>query len=208
MARPGFLLPAAALLVANAWAVVGILYWAWDAAWFLLYSWAETAAVALFIPARILSAGRAGSLPARGLQALAAAVTSAAVSAGHGLVVLGLVFWDHALRHGGPDGFEAHLRSMATREAAVGLGLLFASHAHSFVANYLGRREYAETTLEGASRPLMIRAGLFNAAVLVGGALLVATRMPRMAAVGLVFAKVAADLWGLLRERAGAPRPG
>lgn len=201
MKRSDFLLSAAALLLANLWDLAGVLWWGWDAVFIAVIYWAETVIVGFFAAVKVLFAGKAGPLPLRILHSLYSLVILGPLAAGHGLLVGALAAWDRYLKAGSPEGMVRGLLEMADWTAVLAVAFLFASHAVAFGIDYLRRGEWREATAESVTKPLMARIAVFNGAVLLGGALLLLTRAPRMFAVALVPVKVALDLWGLLRER-------
>ncbi len=211
----------AALIVANAIPVIGVLFFGWSLMTILVLYWLENGIVGLWNVPRMLLA--------RGAEPVAQGAPTAAISEGCQRLLLIPFFIVHYgifwLGHGfllfflsgfglfrgaldaGPLGLEpigsgfpiglsgGYSFGPVDPGAIVFAGaVMFISHGISFVQNYLREGEYLRTTAAGRMAAVYGRVIVLHLAILVGGFAIAAIGAPIWILVALVIGKTLLDL--------------
>lgn len=181
-----------ALVAINLVPLVGVLAWGWKLEDVLLLYWFENVAIGLASAVKLgMVARRAGFVLVPffllhfGLFAFV-----------HLLFLIGL------LHFGRPEEFSVGttLGTFLATHRLVALGLL-ASHASSFVLNYLGRAEYRGATVHQAMVAPYRRVVVMHLTLFAAGLGVALLGTPAVGLAVMVLLKVAVDLRGHLRER-------
>jgi hypothetical protein len=151
--------------------------------------WAETAIIGLITIVKIIVVGRWWAL----LAAPFFAGHFGCFMAVHFLFIYGFFLGGFAPQSAPPVGLFSALWPY--------LALLAASHLVSFVANFIGQREYADEKIPALMTAPYRRVMVMHGTVIIGGALAMVLQTPAPALALLVALKVAADLRAHWRER-------
>lgn len=194
-------LPVAALVLANAFILAGVLFLGWSLrAVFLIY-WMESAVVGVFNLARMFVVGRLAAIP-----------LALFFCAHYGIfMVVHLVFLLvlTADKGAGAPFSGSPLAAVGTaisRVPPAAILALFASHGISFVQNFLRAGEYRTTPLDVQMAAPYKRIVVMHVTVLFGAFLSTALGSSLALVLVLVVAKTAADLHAHLGEHARAAR--
>lgn len=208
----------AALLLANAIPLVGVLLLGWSLWTILAVYWLENGIVGLFSLAKILlargevapglepvAAARVASVPPIVHRVLFAAffpLHYGVFWAGHGVFVLGFLPIFARLEGGfGTDTAALAGSGIDWTAAAIGAGALFASHGVSFLVNYLWRGEYRTASPSIQAQAPYERVIALHVTILLGAWAIILIGSPVGALLVLVAVKAYIDLRAHLRER-------
>ena len=183
-----------ALLFANAFPVVGVLAFGWRLADVMLLFWAETAVIGLFNVLKMFRIGGVRAVPLVGFFCVHFGIFMFV----HLMFLVSMVLTSDAPVHGPVDALTAVSESASTWR--LGLVGLLASHGLSFVANFLGRREFEERTLQQQMGRPYGRVIVMHFAILLGGFATMALGAPSALLVLLIAGKVALDVSAHRRE--------
>jgi hypothetical protein len=222
LARAGSSTGAVVTLVAfNLLPLVGVIFLGWDLLSILVLYWIESGVVGVLnVPKMLLAAAATtdarpllAGLPAARLIGLIFgqgcmvpffAVHYGVFWIGHGVFVFALP--EIAATTGGP-GVSGGFGTVDPLVVIPGAIALAASHLVSFLKNYVGRREYLQTTVSAQMMAPYARVFVLHLTIL-GGAFLIASLGTPLAALALmVVLKTAIDLALHLRERQKARVP-
>jgi hypothetical protein len=195
-ARPPSLASASglALIAANFVPLAGVLFFGWNLASVIVLFWAESAVIGFYTVLKMAVVGR-----------LAALVTVpffvghfGGFMAGHFLLIYSLFV----------RGVDATGPAPAVREALqaifdplwLSLAALFISHGVSFVDNFLGRREYAGTTMKALMVAPYNRIVVMQLALIFGGWIVMLLKSPVPALALLILFKTALDFTAHRKE--------
>lgn len=193
----------AALVLANLVPLVGVLLLGWSVFDVLVTFWLESLAIGLMSIAKIIRVGGKKAIPG----AIFFTIHYGGFSAVHLLFIVGL-FRNGMMWSPLPPSSESPLPfSPLGASAAVlatywvaGLAYL-ASHAYSFVANFLGRHEWRRLTVHSTMMMPYGRVVVMHFAILLGGFLVAVLRQPAWAVLLLVVLKVGLDIRAHRAER-------
>ena len=183
------------LILANLIPVVGVLFLHWSLFSILFFYWLESAVVGLYNVPKLLMA----RVP---LEAGSAEAESSPQTHGRFFFVgfFLLHYGIFMLAHGlcvfiffGPADLDV-------RTIVIGLVSLGLSHGVSFLINFVGRREYARTTIPEQMVAPYKRIIIMHLTIIFGGFLVGLFGAPVFALVCLVLLKVAVDAASHLRE--------
>ena len=183
---------AAVLVLVNAIPLAGVVWAGWDVFRVLALFWAENLVIGAVAVGRLMLIGRRLAMPAFFL------VHFGGFCVGHGVLLVHLFGPDDAtaLRHP----IAALFAVLAEPGPALAVGALLASHAWSFAANTLWRREYVALTTRTAMQLPYQRILITQTALILGAGLVGRTGEPLLGLVALVLVKTAFDLRAHLRE--------
>lgn len=190
----------AALIVANLVPLVGVLLFGWDVMTILVLYWIENGIVGLFNVARMALA-TAGA--ARNGWGKLSVIPFFIVHYGIFWVVHGVFVVSLPLIAGAAGAAQA-----TAGYVALGALALLASHAVSFVTNFVGRGEYRTTTLDGLFIAPYGRVVVLHLTVLLGGFAALGVGGGAALVALLVVFKTGLDLVFHLREHGGGRRDG
>jgi hypothetical protein len=191
----------AVLLVVNLVPLFGVLFWGWDVATVLIAYWLENGVIGVLNIPKILLAAR--DTPLIGpIMAGFFALHYGGFWIGHGFFVFLIV----GIATGGPFGFLLGLDPVGNvaRDPQVLLIalLLLVSHGVSFFFNYLGRREYVQTTPMKQMMQPYGRLMILHVTIIFGAFAAIALGQPVALVALLVILKTGVDLLFHLREHA------
>jgi hypothetical protein len=212
---------AAVVLVAvNAVPLVGVLFWGWDVGTILIAYWLENGVIGLInIPKIMLAAGpnSVGGAVMAGFFA----IHYGGFWIGHGVFVFLIAgiasrgLFGFFLGSGFP--FSGGIVDGSISNGGVGLAassgadapqlllivvLLFLSHGMSFLFNYMGRKEYLNTTPMKQMFQPYGRLIILHVTIIFGAFLVIGLGQPVLLVALLVILKTAVDLFFHLREHA------
>jgi len=192
--RPPGPLPLIFLVCANLVPLLGVLFFGWDLAQIMLLFWAENAVIGCYALLKLAIIQRWGVL------------LSWPLFIGHfgGFMAIHFLFVYHVFVRGAAADAEPDIpTTLVTLFAPLrsAIAAMFVSHGVSFVANFLGRREYfGRTGLLQMIEPYR-RVLVLHAALILGGLAVMALDQPVYALVILVAIKIAIDVRAHLHER-------
>jgi hypothetical protein len=183
-----------ALIFANLVPLAGVLFFGWDLAEVLVLFWAESAVIGLYTALKMAVVGK---LPA--LLAVPFFIGHfGGFMAGHFLFIYVLVVRGIDAAGPAPGAGEA-LRSIF-HPLWLPLAGLFISHGVSFVDNFLGRREYLDTTTKALMTAPYNRILVMQVALIFGGWIIMLLNSPVPALALLVLGKTALDFTAHQKE--------
>jgi hypothetical protein len=193
-------LPASALVLigANLVPLVGVLAFGWTVFSILLLYWAENVVIGGVNVLRMAFAQPQSQLANMAKLFLIPffVVHYGGFATVHGIFILALF---------GPHGAAAGVRALPSAVEAQGIGLgvlaIAASHAFSFVRNYLMSGEYRRAAPYVMMFQPYARVMILHVTILIGGFLAQALGAPTVALVLLVVLKIGVDLAAHLAER-------
>lgn len=192
---------AAILIAVNLVPLVGVIFWGWDVGTILIAYWLENGVIGLINIPKILLAAR-GTPVIGPVIAGFFAVHYGGFWIGHGIFVFLVV----GLAMPGPLGFITGFVTIGNvaRDPQVLLiaVLLLVSHGVSFVFNYLGRREYLNTTPMKQMFQPYGRLVILHITIIVGAFFVIGLGQPVALVALLVILKTGVDLLFHLREHA------
>jgi Family of unknown function (DUF6498) len=175
------------LIAANLVPLAGVLFFHWNLANVMILFWAESAVIGFYTVLKIAVIGK--------LLALFAAPFFLAHFGGfmamHFLFIYG--FFIRGIHAAGP---EPDVRGALLRIFVPlwpSLAVLFISHGVSFFTNFLGKREYLDTTMTDVMTAPYNRIILMQFAIIFGGWIIMLLGSPVGALVLLVLLKTALD---------------
>jgi hypothetical protein len=175
-----------ALIGANMVPLFGVLFLGWDLSNVMVLFWAESAVIAFYTALKMTFVGNI------------AAFLAVPFFVGHfGGFMAGhfLLIYMFFIRGTGTDPEPAvreTLRVIFT-PLAIPIAALFISHGISFVTNFIGRREYAATTMAALMTAPYNRIIMMQLALIFGGWIILLLKSPVPALVVLVLVKTALD---------------
>jgi len=193
-----------ALVLANLWPLVGVLFFHWTVFSVVLLFWLENVIVGVFNVGRMWMAGA----PDVGGPALKVflipffIVHYGIFTAVHGMFVFALF--------AGPLGTNTfdpgHMGRMVVESGVVPAAVILAvSHGYSFAVNYLRSGEFRTATLQSLMTQPYTRVVVLHVAILFGGFVIMALGAPAAALALLVALKIGIDATAHLREHGGLP---
>lgn len=209
--RGSTLLAAAVLVAVNLVPLFGVLFWGWDVAIILISYWLENGIIGLINIPKIVLAAQGNSAMATATAGFFA-VHYGGFWLGHGFFVFIIVgmatngplgFFGSGFPFGGLGGGSLPSVDRAPQILLIAL-LLFLSHGISFLFNYVGRKEYLNTTPMKQMFQPYGRLIILHVTIILGAFLVVGLGQPVFLVALLVILKTAADLFFHLREHARA----
>jgi hypothetical protein len=175
-----------ALIAANMVPLVGVLFLGWDLSSVMVLFWAESAVIAFYTALKMTFVGNV------------AAVFAVPFFLGHfGGFMAGhfLLIYMLFIRGTGtsPEPAVPETLRVIFTPLAVPIAALFISHGISFVTNFIGRREYAATTMAALMTAPYNRIIVMQLALIFGGWIILLLKSPVPALVVLVLVKTALD---------------
>ena len=208
--RGSNLLAAAVLVAVNLVPLVGVLFWGWDVAIVLISYWLENGIIGLINIPKIALAAQGNSVLATTTAGFFA-IHYGGFWIGHGIFVFLIagiatrgpldVFFDSGFPFGGGIPPESVDRGPQILLIAL---LLFLSHGMSFLFNYLGRKEYLNTTPMKQMFQPYSRLIILHITIILGAFLVIFLDQPVYLVALLVILKTTVDLFFHLREHAHA----
>jgi hypothetical protein len=185
-----------ALVLANLWPLVGVVFFGWTVFFVLLLFWLENVIVGCFNVGRLWMAastegGKRAVIPFF-------IVHYGMFTAIHGLFVFAIFAGDSPGAGFGPAGMARAVSAAGIGPAALALA---ASHGFSFVANYLLGGEYRTASLRTLMFQPYTRVVVLHLVIIFGGFLIVALGEPTAALALLVVLKIGIDAAAHLSER-------
>jgi len=185
-----------ALIIANLVPVAGTLFLGWSLSDVLVLYWAESAVVGLFNMGKIIVIGKWGALLA------------VPFFAGHfgGFMAIHFLFI-YTIFVEGVQGMNAPGGDLAD-VARLFIGLwpalaaLFASHAYSFFANFMGRGEYRRRTVREQMTEPYSRIIFMQLVLILGGGLSMIIGQTEPVLAGVIALKIYFDVQAHIREHA------
>jgi hypothetical protein len=194
------------LLGANAVPLLGVLFLGWDLFSIMVLYWAENGIIGLINIPRVLLASGEITSPANPVGASFDTSTApSTMSTADKLLMIPFFVFHYGLFWVVHGVFVFALFGPArgpTVTVALGVLVLFASHAVSFLVNYVGRREYLETSPSQQMSQPYSRVIVLHVTILGGGFLTMLLGAPVAALAILVAVKTAVDLRAHTREHA------
>jgi hypothetical protein len=185
-----------ALVLANLWPLVGVVFFGWTTFSVLLLFWLENVIVGCFNVGRMWMAtdsegGKWAVIPFF-------IVHYGMFTAGHGVFVIAIFAGDLGDYWFSPALVRRMVGDSGIRLAALALA---ASHGYSFVMNYLRGGEFRTTTLKTLMAQPYTRVVVLHITIIFGGFLIVSLGQPVAALALLVVLKTVIDGAAHLRER-------
>lgn len=191
----------AVLLAVNLVPLFGVLMWGWDVATVLIAYWLENGVIGILNIPKILLAARDTPLVGP-IMAGFFAFHYGGFWIGHGFFVFLIVGIAGAGPLGSLMGFDP-VGSVARDPHVLLIALLLlVSHGISFVVNYLGRREYLQTTPMKQMMQPYGRLMILHVTIIFGAFAAIALGQPVALVALLVVLKTGVDLLFHLREHA------
>ena len=203
--RGSTLLAAAVLVAVNLVPLFGVLFWGWDVAIILISYWIENGIIGLINIPKIVLAAQGNSAMATVMAGFFAAHYGG-FWLGHGIFVFIIV----GMATNGPLGFffsvPAESVDRSPQILLIAL-LLLLSHGISFLFNYVGRKEYLNTTPMKQMFQPYGRLIILHVTIILGSFFVIGLGQPVFLVALLVILKTAVDLFFHLREHARAAPP-
>jgi hypothetical protein len=196
----------AVLLAVNMVPLFGVLFWGWDVGTILIAYWLENGVIGLLNIPKIMLAAR-GTPVIGPVIAGFFALHYGGFWIGHGIFVFIIVGMATRGLFGFVFGFDPIGNVVRDPQVLLIALLLFASHGVSFVFNYLGRREYLNTTPMKQMFQPYGRLVILHITIIVGSFFVIGVGQPVGLVALLVILKTAVDLLFHLREHARAAQP-
>jgi hypothetical protein len=184
-----------ALIAANLVPLVGVLFFQWDLASVMVLFWAESAVIGFYTALKMAVVGKF------------AALLAVPFFVGHfgGFMAAHFMFiYLFFLREAGagPDRAAGEALRLTFFPLWPSIAALFISHGISFVTNFIGRREFAATTMTALMKAPYNRIILMQLVLILGGWVILLLKTPVAALVLLVLVKTALDFSAHRKERA------
>lgn len=195
------LLSAAVLVAVNLVPLVGVLFWDWDFATILIAYWLENGVIGLLNIPKIMLAARDNSTVGA-IMAGFFALHYGGFWIGHGFFVFFIVGFASRGLFGFLSGFDPLGNASRDPQILLIALLLLLSHGTSFLINYVGRREYLNTTPYRQMFQPYGRLVILHVTIIFGAFAVIALGQPAVLVAILVIFKTAADLFFHLREHA------
>ena len=184
---------AAALILANAVPIFGVLFLGWDAASILVLYWLESIVIGLLNIFKILTAGGLNKVGANLFLAAFFTVHYGLFSFGHGMFLaqtFGAQSIIEGLRGGGPLLWTA-------------ISFVI-SHLISMLVNYYGKGEYLSAQAKDVMKLPYSRVLVMHITIIIGGFLVQKMDEPLFAVIMLIVIKTAIDWKAHLKEHRAA----
>lgn len=197
---------AAVLVAVNLVPLLGVLFWGWDVATILIAYWLENGVIGLLNIPKILLAAR-GTPVIGPVIAGFFAVHYGGFWIGHGIFVFVIVGMATRGAFGFLFGFDPIGNVARDPQILLIAVLLFVSHGISFFFNFLGRREYLNTTPMKQMFQPYGRLVILHITIIFGAFAVIGLGQPVALVALLVILKTAVDLLFHLREHAKMAQP-
>ncbi len=192
------LVSGAVLVAVNLVPLIGVLFWGWDVAIILISYWLENGVIGLINVPKIMLAAQGNSVMGTVLAGFFA-VHYGGFWIGHGIFVFFIVGF-------ATNGPSIQPIDRGPQILLIAL-LLFLSHGISFLLNYVGRREYLNTTpMQQMFQPYG-RLVVLHVTIILGAFLVIGLGQPVLLVALLVLLKTMVDLFFHLREHTRAATP-
>lgn len=174
-----------ALIAANMVPLAGVLFLGWDLSSVMVLFWAESGVIAFYTALKMAFVGIGAFF------AIPFFVGHfGGFMAGHFLLIY--LFFIRGTGTAPEPAVRETLRIIFT-PLGIPIAALFISHGISFVTNFIGRREYAETTMAALMTAPYNRIIVMQLALIFGGWIILLLKSPIPALVVLVLVKTALD---------------
>jgi hypothetical protein len=175
-----------ALVAANMVPLVGVLFLGWDLSSVMVLFWAESAVIAFYTALKMAFVGSIG------------AFFSIPFFVGHFgafMAIHFLLIYMLFIRGTGAAPEPAVLETLRVifTPLWISIAALFISHGISFVTNFIGRREYAATTMAALMTAPYNRIIVMQLALIFGGWIILLMKTPLPALAVLILVKTALD---------------
>ena len=210
------LVSGAVLVAVNLVPLVGVLFWGWDVAIILISYWLENGVIGLLNVPKIYLAAQ-GNSAIGGAMAGFFAVHYGGFWLGHGLFVFLIVGFATNGPFGSFGGFPFNGFNGLSGSPPNGVDrlpqvllialLLFLSHGVSFLVNYVGRKEYLDTTPMKQMFQPYGRLIILHVTIIIGAFLVIGLGQPVLLVALLVLLKTIVDLFFHLREHSPTAPP-
>lgn len=199
----------AALIISNLIPLCGVLFWGWDVFAILFLFWSENVIVGVFniLKMAFVKPQNTGDFLLRFFLIPFFTVHYGIFTMVHGMFVF-ILFSGADINAlpaggGGPpwEFLQALIGQRVSSQLFIAFGALFASHAVSFVMNYLVRGEFRATTLQELMTRPYARIVVLHITIMAGGFAVMALHAPQAAIAVLVVIKTGIDLKAHLKER-------
>lgn len=183
-----------ALVAANLLPLFGVLFFKWDIATIMVLFWAESAVIAFYTVLKMVVVGKFMAL---------LAVPFFVGHFGGFMAIHFLFIYSFFLKGlgGGPEPPVAEALRGVFVPIWTSVAALAISHGVSFVTNFIGRREYAGTTLSALMSAPYHRIVVMQITLIFGGWIILLIKSPVGALVLLVAMKMTVDFWAHRKER-------
>jgi hypothetical protein len=175
-----------ALIAANLVPLAGVLFFGWDLASVMVLFWAESAVIGFYTALKMAVVGKSAAL----LMVPFFVGHFGGFMAGHFLLIYSLFV--RGAEAGPAPGAREALQGIFS-PLWLSLAALVISHGVSFIDNFLGRREYAGTTVKALMRTPYNRIVVMQLALIFGGWIILLLESPVPALALLVLFKTALD---------------
>jgi hypothetical protein len=196
----------AVLVAVNLVPLIGVLFWGWNVGTILIAYWLENGVIGLLNIPKIMLAAR--DTPVIGpVMAGFFALHYGGFWIGHGIFVFVIVGMATRGAFGFLFGFDPIGNVARDPQVLLIALLLLVSHGVSFFFNYLGRREYLNTTPMKQMFQPYGRLVILHLTIIFGAFLVIGLGQPVALVALLVILKTGVDLLFHLREHAKASQP-
>lgn len=199
----------AVLIAANAFPIIGVLVFHWQIFPIMLLYWLENLIVGAFNVLRMLASEPANAVKWLGKLFMIPffCVHYGMFTFVHGVFVFAL--FGGGLHEPGAFPTPAHvLETIARLKIGWAVFAIIASHAVSFVTNYIGGGEYKRVTLDQLMQQPYGRVVVLHLAILFGGFAVMALKQPVFSLILLVVFKTVLDIKSHRAERRKLAEPG
>lgn len=181
------------LIIANLAPLAGAVFLEWNLSFVMVLYWAESAVIGFFNICKIIVIGRWFALLA------------GPFFAGHfgGFMAIHFLFIYTVFVKGIQDSSAGELTEVVQMFASLwpALAMLFISHAYSFYANFLGRKEFRGRTVQDQMSEPYQRIIFMHLAVIFGGGLTMILGESTLVLMILIAAKTWVDIRAHLKQR-------
>jgi hypothetical protein len=189
-----------ALIAANIVPLVGVLLLGWDLSSVMVLFWAESAVIAFYTALKMAFVGNIAAF----LAVPFFVGHFGGFMAGHFLLIYMLFIRGTGTA---PEPAARETLRVIFSPLGVPIAALFISHGVSFVTNFIGRREYAATTMAALMAAPYNRIIVMQLALIFGGWIILLLKSPVPALAVLVLVKTALDFSAHRIEHTRAGKP-
>ncbi len=187
-----------ALIIANLYPVIGVIFFNWQTYPLLLFFWTENLVIGFYTVLKMLVASGENAKPAVKLAAIPFFCLHYGIfTLVHGIFVVAIFGTGLADN----SGFTGSINQQVINNGLIwGTLILMGSHGLSFFQNYIGKNEYRQAEITALMSQPYGRVVILHVTIIIGGFLAMMLGAPVAALLFLIVLKVAIDITTHLRE--------
>lgn len=187
-----------ALIIANLYPVIGVIFFNWQTYPLLLFFWTENLVIGFYTVLKMLTASSDNAKPAVKLAAIPFFCLHYGIfTLVHGIFVVAIFGTGLADN----SGFTGSINQQVINNGLIwGTLILMGSHGLSFFQNYIGKNEYRQAEITALMAQPYGRVVILHVTIIIGGFLAMLLGAPVAALLFLIVLKVAIDVITHLRE--------